>query len=1158
MILISQRTQKPDMQAGTGPRSLVDSSPSAMSPDLRVWTERVRDEVERQFPPQVRKLYNRDENRRHFQDLAVRLERGFQDPVLARSGFLHGIPSYNLRQLSGLVTAEVRAVLEEREKLYALDPRDKDVREQLLANVLPALSEARAIVLFVLEQLHHLDPGGVLTEWSRTFHRQPQPPPPDFASGPSLEEGLERQVTPLFVGSVVAPIAEFFGLWLERDALEDAVALLFQRPLAERVLTFVQTESRPGGACAELVRIVEKPLTDLGVEATWEWHHLGSLVRRLPPTLARTGEPAPEDDRDAEARAWKRFLFRAGAIQLRCPDHRECYEALGRLHQTFTHRPTEVEDSLGRVEAPGHRRIRTVLIQPGEIFARELPGERPAVTVLLASEKDLSLRHRPTDRRHLEEIRGRLRSGERGSLRVFAPDGGSWDLPTGATVLEFAAAVNHRWLVHLAGATVNRRPVSLLHHLEPGDVVWLDLSEESWPLPRGWQECMTSAEVRKRIGREFRYHYRPALESEGRRWLREKLRAQGVARLPEDKHLDLLLEDAEKAVAHFKHRPGSPALLRQLGLLAAQKQGMELPYRLSIDETLAERLVAQTALEIQKTGLIEVNDLDLPEDLHAQTERVVLCPDCEPVFDQELVGTLEGGTLSLHAPGSPCADGGVPVSRLRILTRPQYFVLEARNRVGLGAEILDVFRRHAVGVTDFVGMEEGRQWAIVRVGIERVSQGVAEELLRELRQIPGIERWAPPEAGEAPDWESPLPPRQPLGATAWSQAEPYVCGNDITEDVYFYGMSRCRAHLRKLFGETINPAVGQGRTGFVHGPKRAGKTSLAKLFLREVERGTSRPCVTAYYEAPTGYPWSWVEKQVQKEIHRRATKLAERLGRDLPQPPGSDLVELVEHVQDHLGCTVVLVLDEVTTLFASSSDPREVAAIAALRSRIEALPCLLVLWTGPLAQVSTLPRDLQLVLQRSEQVPMERLSLTETQQLLAAENFGSKVRIKVPYRVAEQVHSLTGGNPYWTSLLGGKMWRIAPRRKDGLILYRPPHLEAAVSEVIREGVSFADRLASPATGSYPGLAKRILTAMATQSPDEKEPVWSLKELHQVLQRRGAAVPPDKLRQTLRFLESQGSVRETRLENRPFWTIAAPLLTEYLRYSHSDEEAEGDG
>jgi hypothetical protein len=184
----------------------------------------------------------------------------------------------------------------------------------------------------------------------------------------------------------------------------------------------------------------------------------------------------------------------------------------------------------------------------------------------------------------------------------------------------------------------------------------------------------------------------------------------------------------------------------------------------------------------------------------------------------------------------------------------------------MAAEVLAVFKRHLVSITEFVGMDV-RRWG-VGICTDRISQKRVEKIMAELKDIPGVVRQAPPDEGEGPEWESSLPPRRNPLQDSLVLPAPYICGNPITEDAYFYGMPGARAELSKLYHAAVHPEMREGMMAFIRGTKRAGKTSLAKIFLRELERKAYSPRLTAYYETPIS-GCSWKQAEIETAVLKR-------------------------------------------------------------------------------------------------------------------------------------------------------------------------------------------------------------------------------------------------------------------------------------------------
>lgn len=1099
--------------------------------ELALWCDEILPRV-RSLSDELSRVYSEELNLPHYRFLAFHLERRYRDLALAQAAFLHGVATHHLHQVCGLVGDDVLAILEEREKLRALNREDLDVDEPLLANVLQSLRKARSIVLFVLEQVHHLDPTGAIARWSVKFQRAPEPLPLDQAVGPLYKHGYDRKNLANFSRNVVAPTARFFGLWRERNVVEDAALLYFLPERFEALQAFAIRESGPDGDCRKLVHIAEEILKDLiesgSVESVqWEWRHIGSLHRELP------------------TKDWRKLLYRAGSVTVICRENEDCYRALYRLHASrYRYRPTEWRDMLGEGTPSGYRALHTTLTMPkgAEIAAEAIPVR------LIPHEAGRARRSR-FDRRSLENLKGRLKPEGGIDLRVFTPDGRGVVLPVGATVLDFALALNRSWIARLAGATVNRQPVDILHQLRPRDVVWLNLSDLPRPLPHGWEKRINEKRVPK-IRKEFKAYYRPALETAGRIWLEQALLERGVAAPTDPDQLGVLLEEAVRTLRHFHERQPSRRLFLQLGLVAGLEKGEELPFRLQIDPPLAQRIVQAVEEAIRTASLVTLHELEIPNFLKLQLQEVLRCTSCEPLLDGPLVGTVQGGrTLILHVTGSPCAAGGVPVSRSRLTARPQYLVLGVTNRIGIAAEVLAVLQKYQVNVLDLAGCGPASGWGVIRVQLDYTGTWRLQEILRDLRRIEGVRKIVKPDEPGVQALEAVLPARQFVQASSWSLQMPYMCGESITDDAYFYGMQEEKATLRRAFDETTRKMARGGRMVFVHGPRRVGKTSLVHCFLRELERSSPIPCLTLYREATPGLSWSEMESLFTSDLARRLRDGAERNGISLPSLAGLTFFELAELARHRLDTCIVLAIDEAVGLLAHCAG--EIDAVLAFRSRVQNQPGLLVLWVGPEEDFLRLPKELHNVLQRAESLKVESLLPEEVGALLRAEKLGVKHRIEVPEAVARSIYQMTQGNPYWTSFLGREMWGLARRKSRGVVRYDPQILRMAKGRIFeRHRISFVDRLASDdLPGELAGQTLAFLAKLERRASGELG-ACDLQALHSELASTRPDLEREVLKSVLSELKARGSVVEEFNPSGSTWKISAPILAEYIRYRNA--------
>jgi GTP diphosphokinase / guanosine-3',5'-bis(diphosphate) 3'-diphosphatase len=84
-------------------------------------------------------------------------------------------------------------------------------------------------------------------------------------------------------------------------------------------------------------------------------------------------------------------------------------------------------------------------------------------------------------------------------IYVFSPKGDVYDLPEGATPVDFAFAVHSDLGLHIQRAKINQKLVSLSHPLKSGDVVEIDKSKKKQKPNRNWLQFVKSSQAKTQI-----------------------------------------------------------------------------------------------------------------------------------------------------------------------------------------------------------------------------------------------------------------------------------------------------------------------------------------------------------------------------------------------------------------------------------------------------------------------------------------------------------------------------------------------------------------------------------------------------------------------------------------------------------------------------------
>lgn len=974
------------------------------------------------------------ENLTHFTQLAYGLFQSFgQDLALAQAGFLHHLRASEVeKHLIGEVARGVTEIIEGQQKFRTLDFLGPKATERAVHNLLPKLRDRRAPLLLVRDQIHHVDPLGLVASWSGAFHTNPGLPMENLPARPAFADRFgDAAAQVAFIRMVVAPVAESIGLWAERNVLHDSALLMSDRERASALQEFAARSTRRMEGIADSVRnaVHDTPV----VRVEWEWRHLGSLHSLLP-----AGNKAEAN--------WDARMHRLGFVTIVCPDDAACYLALSRLHSRFTHRPDGLRDLMGNPKPSGYRGIHTFLVFDGKVGVVATEG----VMVRLIPETVDERRYAPSEHWYVPDS---ARKGA--SIQVFTPHGDAVLLQPGSTVLNFAIAVHQRFVVLAKGARVNQENVDLLYKLADGDVVNLHLSDVPRPLPSNWQQ-MVPKTSQGRVRALFRKWYRASLVAQGRRHLVGILIRAGIGRLPDPAELDGILERAQ-AVLRFPP-PGEerPATwwLEQLGILAHGLSSAELPYRVLINSETAQHLVSETSRRVMVRQLRKEFGLEEVSEDRFHVER---CPACMPTADEDFVVEKSRSKVTLHRSGAPCAARAHPVESLRRYV-PQYLWVEGTDRSGLVVDVGEVFARRGIGLEELVAKQTSLGVGAVRVRIAPVEDEKLQVIMNELLQLEGVQIVRGPKEGETDAEADNFPPRtKHVPARAYTSS-PYRFGQEVQQDEDFYGMTGEVEKLNLLFNEVLSNRSVRGRQAFVTGPLKVGKTSAALAFQRDISRRRPGRVLSVYVRARRGEAWPDYERRLAEELIRRTGEINLPLPLDRKRLSGRRSVHAVlREVRGQTRVPTMLILDEIILLILSSVAKRKSSQLMDGLSRLAEEPGVMMVWIGPTAGLRSIPIEYVQLLRSAEEVRVKPFTEEIVGEYLSVPKQGSRYKIDVEAGISTAVHRFTGGNPFWTAAVATKMWDEASSADARFARYDNNILMVAEQHVPLTAALFKDR-----------------------------------------------------------------------------------------------------
>ncbi|MCK5057643.1 MAG: TGS domain-containing protein [Candidatus Aminicenantes bacterium] len=1079
--------------------------------------------------PKYKGFYSNESNLSHYIEVFNILRKKFKDEPLAKAGFLHGIPYDEVRKhFSGLLDEDVIQILRGYESLSALEAPDPDLINNLKVNLIPSLNDNRSILLYIYENLNHMDPDETITKWTHQFSES-------FSKFPNnniplyFVSSLTDKKNAVLLCRVFSKMSELVGLWLERNVF-DNLSLWYNNPERfNELISFSERMSENGGLCEKITRIIESELDNIDIESIkWSWHHIASIDREISVNLPKSN--------------WQSNLYRFGYVTSISKNFEDCYKAIFRLHKKFGCRHNQLMDMLWEPTKNGYRAIHTLVHAPSQVR-----DELKAIPVrIIPSKSDREIK------KHINKpdiIIKKFKKNDRCKkewIISFTPDGRPIKLVAGSRVINFALKLCNRFVAHLRSANINGKRADLLKPLSHGDVVFLDLDDYPRPLPNGWEKKVPKSTINP-IKTKFRRYFRPVLIKTGRNYVFEQLMERGIKEEIPAAELDSWVETTINEMLSREILPryeGKSLHIHnwwyfQLGILVSTNRGENYYYIKKVDENLAKLFIINLLNTIKSSQKYELDFSDGSLNLNGKFDY---CPKCDPSIENEVKATYRKGRMIFHRVDAPCAKGGKRVSRPLIASQPQYFVIETNNRVGVVVDILTIFRRYEIDLLEVMARQFGFARAVIRLQMKNIDKGRIETIYNEIYQLNGVIQVLKPNDTPQPILEISFP-RRSLHFLHKPQFAPYITGPPLENDDYFYGMQKELDELGNLFKNACMKGNSSGIGAFIHGPKRVGKSSLVKYFLRQVDDTSYPNRMTFYVEASRGAPWSAGRIKIKKNLIERAHAIARANGKELPILKKFKIESILDIIQEKLNIPIILVIDEMVGLIKESYRAGEDKRILKFCDDILSKPNRLICWVGPEAPSRKLPPSLMQIFERSEYIKVHPLNFEDTFKLLKAEKLAPQYSIEVYKSVARSVFRETSGHPYHISLLAKSMWKLGYRPERNKTTFTKELLFKAISETIPNDISFlsVNRIIN---GIDNEIENEILRLLTHSHFDKKG--MTKEMLQDELRNRGKRITLRRIITSLDYLNAVGVINFLLTEQNQYWQIFSPLLEKYLK------------
>src|SRR5690348_4619985 len=429
----------------------------------------------------------------------------------------------NWAERSTRVSEPVRRLVEgqrEAERVWALHAERGARAEGLRRLLLAIIRDLRVVYLLLARQLASM------------------------RAAASWPEGERRALAEL-TADIHAPLANRLGIWQLKWELEDLAFRYLQPETYQRIAALLDERRADREVyIAHCVKALRDALLEHGIEADVAGRpkHIHSIWKKMQRKGVEFGE-----------------LYDIRALRVLVGGVADCYAALGATHALWPNLPGEFDDYIARPKGNDYRSLHTAVIGPEgktlEVQIRTREMHRAAELGVAAhwrykegGNADAAYQARVAWMRKLLESRegeddaallGGLRS-ELAEERVYllTPKGEVFDLPRGATVLDFAYHVHSMVGHRCRGAKVNGRIVPLTHQPASGDRIEILTAREAAP-SRDWlsphQGFLRTASARGKVRAWFRRADNAANLAAGRQVLERELKRLALGDRPLEK-----------------------------------------------------------------------------------------------------------------------------------------------------------------------------------------------------------------------------------------------------------------------------------------------------------------------------------------------------------------------------------------------------------------------------------------------------------------------------------------------------------------------------------------------------------------------------------------------------------------------------------------------
>jgi len=549
---------------------------------------------------------------------------------------------------------------------------------------------------------------------------------------PGREE-IARETMEIF-----APLANRLGVWKAKWELEDLSFRILKPDVYKHVAKLLD-ERRVDREryIAEVLGILKRDLSKTGIraEVAGRPKHIYSIYKKMQRKQVEFGE-----------------IYDARAVRILVDDVKDCYAALGVVHNLWTPIPKEFDDYIARPKGNDYRSLHTAVVGPEgkalEVQIRTQEMHQQAEMGFAAhwrykegarhdarqDEKIAWLRQLLDWKEEVadaQELAEQFRAGLfEDTVYVLTPQGRVIDLPKGSTPIDFAYHL-HTDLGHRCrGAKVDGQIVPLTYQLKNAQRVEIVAAKQGGP-SRDWLNTaagyLKSGRGRAKVRQWFKNQEHDLALAQGRAAVEQEIRRQGLSAVNFDKLAERFgfAKTEEFLLAVARGDIKSPQLTAGLREDAPAEAGPELVMRKS---------AASSGQGVLVSGVDKL--------------LTVLAKCCKPAPPDPIIGFVSRGRgVTIHRESCPSVARLSESGRERLIPAdwgtargavyPVAIRVDAHDRQGLLRDISDVLSRERINVTATQTLSRNER-ARMHFTVEITDGAQLSRVLLQIREVPGV------------------------------------------------------------------------------------------------------------------------------------------------------------------------------------------------------------------------------------------------------------------------------------------------------------------------------------------------------------------------------------------------------------------------------------